>query len=469
MPETPCHPAQPKAFDLASSPLEGFNLIDASAGTGKTFTICSLVVRLLLEKDLSIGQILVVTYTEAATEDLRDRIRQTLHQALDVLTTGPDGNDFLQEYLAGIKDHKESGQRLSDALRSFDEAAIYTIHGFCQRMLLENSFESNTLFDTELVTDDSYLIKEIIEDFWRRTLSQSSPLFSHYASGKFTPDRLYDFLRPFLPHPFLHFIPASGFLPGSRRLSDSEAGYIAAYNTVCLAWPAARNDVLDDLLHSRALRRNIYRAKSIPGLVNAMDDMAAAHHPSPHLFDKFMLLSASRITAGTKTQETPNILAFYELCETLVQANTSLLSQYDHCLLAVKKRLLDSFRHALLLRKARDNVFSFDDLLRRLHEALSGPGGNAFARTLARKYPAALVDEFQDTDPLQFEIFKAIYHGHSLLFLIGDPKQAIYSFRGADVFTYMDAAAGSPLAHHTLGVNLPIIPWESTTALNRPL
>jgi len=118
-----------------------------------------------------------------------------------------------------------------------------------------------------------------------------------------------------------------------------------------------------------------------------------------------------------------------------------------------EKRLLDSFRDELALRKARDNVFSFDDLLQKLHKALSGPGGSAFARTVARKYPAVLIDEFQDTDPLQFEIFKSLYTERSLLFLIGDPKQAIYSFRGADVFTYMDAAADSPLAHHTLGVN----------------
>ena len=96
MPRTTCHATLPHAFDLASSPLEGFNLIDASAGTGKTYTICGLVLRLLLEKNLSIGQILVVTYTEAATEDLRDRIRQKLHQALDAVTSPRGGNDFLQ-------------------------------------------------------------------------------------------------------------------------------------------------------------------------------------------------------------------------------------------------------------------------------------------------------------------------------------------------------------------------------------
>jgi exodeoxyribonuclease V beta subunit len=453
MPQNICQPMRPNIFNLARSPLEGFNLIDASAGTGKTYTICGLVLRLLLEKELPIEQILVVTYTEAATEDLRDRIRQKLRQALDAINTPPGDDEFLQEYIANLKDCKAAAQRLSEALRSFDAAAIYTIHGFCQRTLIENSFESNTLFDTELITDDSNIIKEIVEDFWRRNFSSSSQLFSQYAASKLTPDALHDFLIPFMPHPFLKFIPDIEFASGCNQHSDTEAEYLQSYRTVCQAWAAARHEVSLDLLQSQVLNRAIYKKASIPVIINYMDDMAAACLPSPRLFDRFVLLTGSRITSGTKAKKTPNILPFYQLCENLVLVRNNLLTQYDRCLLALKKRLLDSFRDELALRKARDNVFSFDDLLQKLHKALSGPGGSAFARTVARKYPAVLIDEFQDTDPLQFEIFKSLYTERSLLFLIGDPKQAIYSFRGADVFTYMDAAADSPLAHHTLGVN----------------
>jgi exodeoxyribonuclease V beta subunit len=455
MPQNICQPSRPNIFDLVGSPLGGFNLVDASAGTGKTYTICGLVLRLLLEKDLTIEQILVVTYTEAATEDLRARIRQKLRQALNSISnnTPPGDDEFLQEYLGNLKDSKEAAQRLSEALRSFDAAAIFTIHGFCQRMLIENSFESNTLFDTELIADDSYIIKEIVEDFWRRNFSHCSKLFSQYASSKLTPDALHDFLNPFMPHPFVQFIPDIEFASGCNHLSDTEAAYIESYRTVSREWAAARHEVSLDLLQSQVLKRNIYKKARMPVIINHMDDMAAACLPSPHLFDRFVLLTSSKITSGTKVKETPNILPFYQLCENLAVVRTNLLAQYDRCLLALKKKLLYSFRHELALRKARDNVFSFDDLLQKLHEALSGPGGSAFARTVAQKYPAALIDEFQDTDPLQFEIFKAIYNERSLLFLIGDPKQAIYSFRGADVFTYMDAAADSPLAHHTLGVN----------------
>ena len=93
--------------------------------------------------------------------------------------------EVITDYLAGMVDSKKAAARLSEALRSFDDAAIFTIHGFCQRQLLENSFASNTLFDTELVADDSYLYKEIVEDFWRRSFAQSSALFSQYASYNF--------------------------------------------------------------------------------------------------------------------------------------------------------------------------------------------------------------------------------------------------------------------------------------------
>ena len=452
MPQYTCQPSQPKAFDLVHSPLAGINLIDASAGTGKTYTICGLVLRLLVEKNLAIEQILVVTYTEAATEDLRGRIRQQLRQALDAMTA-PTEDVFLQMYLPTITDHETAARRLSDALRSFDEAAIYTIHGFCQRMLLENSFESNTLFDTELVPDNSSLIKQIIEDFWRRIFSESSDLFSLYAAAKLTPDALQDFLAPLLPHPFLQFIPAVEFDAGCGHLSDTEEKYAAEFRNVCREWTANRSEICSDLLQSPRFNRTTYNKAAVTNIISDMDAMAAACNPSPHLFEKFDLLSSGRIKAGTKVKETPLILPFYEHCEKLVQTRDKLLSQYDNCVLALKKNLFDSLPHELNILKARDNVFSFDDLLRRLHKALTGASGSLLAQAIANKYPAALIDEFQDTDPLQYQIFKAIYRNGSLLFLIGDPKQAIYSFRGADIHTYMDAAAGSPLAHHTLGVN----------------
>jgi exodeoxyribonuclease V beta subunit len=453
MPETSSKPSNPKNFTLTRSPLKGLNLIDASAGTGKTYTICALLLRLLLEKELTIEQILVVTFTEAATEDLRDRIRQKLRQAIEALNTGTSDDTFLQEYLGRIPDIVHAEKRFNDALRSFDEAAIFTIHSFCHRMLLENSFESNTLFDTELVADDSHLIHEIIEDFWRRNFYNCSKLFTEYVSDSLIPQTLHDFLKTFLPRPSLKFIPAIEPETVFANISSVETEYSKSYRAVCRAWESARKEICKDMLESKALKRNIYRIKKIPDLLSAMDDMAAACRPSLYLFDKFIFFTESKILSATKSKAPPNILPFYEICETLVQNHSILLEQYGQCLLACKKKLVDSFQQEMNLRKKKDNIFSFDDLLHRMHAAFSGPEGVHFARAVAQKFPAILIDEFQDTDPLQFEIFSTLHKQGSLLFLIGDPKQAIYSFRGADIFTYMDAATSKSLSHYTLEVN----------------
>jgi exodeoxyribonuclease V beta subunit len=444
---------QTNTFNLAHSHLGGFNLIDASAGTGKTYAICALVMRLLLEKSLGIDQVLVVTYTEAATEDLRQRIRQKLRQTLQALEKNQSDDPFLQEYLPLIANTDDAKQQVADALRGFDEAAICTIHSFCQRMLLENSFESNTLFDSELVADDSHILREVAEDYWRLNFYNESDLFSQYAAEQINPDILYNFLTTFLPHPALKFVPA--FEPDDLcfKVSALEKEYRAAYKAVCEAWSKARAEASKDLLYSEALNRITYRKEKIPALLAAMEAMAAAGKPSTILFDDFKLLTRGTIISKTKSKHTPNTLPFYDLCENLQQCHSALVQQYDSCLIAKKKKLTEFFRSEFDKRKEQQNIFSFDDLLRKVHGAISGVGGVTFARNIAEKYRAVLIDEFQDTDPLQLEIFTTICKDRTPLFLIGDPKQAIYSFRGADIFTYMDAAASTQLVPYTLNVN----------------
>src|SRR5262249_59974192 len=146
-----------QAFDVERVPLSGVTLIEASAGTGKTYTLAALFVRLLLESELRVDEILVVTYTRAATAELRVRIRKRIVQAIDALDGAPQPGDVLLENL--YEQARQSGQtarkraRLLDALRSFDEAAIFTIHGFCQRVLKRHAFESGAAFQAELSED----------------------------------------------------------------------------------------------------------------------------------------------------------------------------------------------------------------------------------------------------------------------------------------------------------------------------
>jgi exodeoxyribonuclease V beta subunit len=447
-----CRSKPPKNFDLVKNPLAGFNLIDASAGTGKTYTICGLVLRLLLEKNLPIEQILVLTYTEAATEDLRDRIRQKIRQAIKAFHTRESDDPFLQEYLGQCNDFALAHQQLTDALRSFDEAAIFTIHGFCLRILREYSFESATLFDTELITDETFIIREIVEDFWRLHFYRGSKLFIDYANRKTNPEKLLGFLINFIPHPQITFIPAVDIETAASKLSALEENYIAIYRDICCSWPAARKQVHDIFRHSTALNRRFYGHKKISRWMTAMDAMATACSPTVNLFDSFRQFTSSRMTAATKKNETTPHHPFFELCEKLADLQNNLQCQLDNYLLALHRKLLVYFRNEFQERKKNANIYSFDDLLRRLHDALAGRSGSSLAEIIVKRYPAALIDEFQDTDPLQFAIFSSVYQNRGLLFLIGDPKQAIYSFRGADIFTYMSAAAGSH-SHHTLAVN----------------
>ena len=199
----------PETFDLAATPLQrGTSLLEASAGTGKTYAIAGLFVRLILKESFSVEQILVVTFTEAATAELRQRIRQTIANALKVFSGEPATDEFLQRLLETHTHEKaEVIARLEQALAGFDQAAIYTIHGFCQRTLRDRAFESGALFDVELISEPGEILSEITGDFWRRTfyVPRTNISVRFALKNKLTPETLLNFLRQCINHPFLKF------------------------------------------------------------------------------------------------------------------------------------------------------------------------------------------------------------------------------------------------------------------------
>ncbi|HEX8313118.1 MAG TPA: UvrD-helicase domain-containing protein, partial [Chthoniobacteraceae bacterium] len=164
-------------FDLLDAPLRpGTTLLEASAGTGKTYTLAGIYLRLIIEHDLTPGEILVSTYTVAATAELRDRIRRLLVSALETCRGTGAAEGFLAELIArGRVERSVAQHRLEAALRSFDEAAIFTIHSFCQRTLQDRAFESGTLFDAELVADQQALLREVADDYWRTHFHDGEP------------------------------------------------------------------------------------------------------------------------------------------------------------------------------------------------------------------------------------------------------------------------------------------------------
>jgi exodeoxyribonuclease V beta subunit len=415
--------------------LSGINLIEASAGTGKTYAIASLYLRLLLEKELQPEQILVVTYTEAATQELRGRIRSRIREAIEVMDGRKSTDAFLLELYekasgSGLKSVRNLLER---ALFAFDTASIFTIHGFCLRALQDNAFESGSLYDTELVTDQTDQVREIVDDFWRmHFFGEPAPLLGYALRKRFTPDTFISFLKE------LHAGTGVGVIPdfSDEGIVEIESECAAACLEACSIWRERREEIIDLIATDNGLSRaaKYYRPDLLGPLFAGMDAFADGGNPYD-LFDGFGKLTSVGIIEGTKKKGVAPSHPFFSACQRLLDA-------VENRFLSLKSELVHFYRKNLPLRKRSGNIRFFDDLLEDLYHALqSENGGEVLAGILRSSFCAALIDEFQDTDPVQYEIFRTIYAGSGLpLFLIGDPKQAIYSFRGADIFAYMRAA-----------------------------
>ncbi len=452
-------------LDPIAVPLTGVRLIEASAGTGKTFAITTLYVRLVVERGLRVDEILVVTYTRAATAELRDRLRARLRQALTAITNGgdPDDPDLDRLVQARITTGAEAQARarLVAALRAFDQAAIYTIHSFCQRTLQDSAFESGVSFDTEFMTDQGPLISEIALDFWAREIYDAPEPFVRSLlrpHDAVTPALLTQLARQAVANREVPTLPGRPTFDDTagRRWTDAQARAAAV-------WATEREHIIDLLANSTALKKNMYKADNIRGpWAQAIDDMLGARPTSGALDLKILgKFTEAGIANGCKKNCQPPHHPLFEICGEMVDVADDFAARE----LALLLDLITYARKEIQSRKSAAQVQSFDDLLYQLRDAVCGPGGDELASKIRERYRAALIDEFQDTDPVQYQVFRTVYQSASAgddlsLFLIGDPKQAIYGFRGADVFTYMSARGDAGAASNTLDTN-----WRSDPAL----
>ncbi|MDJ0720980.1 MAG: exodeoxyribonuclease V subunit beta [Desulfobacterales bacterium] len=436
-------------FDIVNDPLEeGTNLIEAGAGTGKTYALTSIFLRLLLEKAIDPDRILVVTFTTAATAELRDRLRRQLLAVRRFL----DGEGLLDDTLRKIVSRAGASPRTREkvgyALREFDRVAIFTIHGFCQRLLGEQAFETGSPFDIELLIDTSALIQSVADDYWRRVFHGTAPEIADFALARhWGPEPLAALYQRF-SMPDLHLIPER---PEWPRIDFDP--YRRGCDALRRLWSTARSDITSRL-HDPSLSGTVYgglkpspgagpsrRVLKVEALCRALDHFLDRETvplpPDPSL----VFFTTDKIVASTRKGKTPPTHAFFDACQVVLNTAGRLQGALEDWLTALR---YDFFRFAATqldqIKQAGQTLF-YDDLLVRVNRALEAGADRPLAAMVRRRYQAALVDEFQDTDTIQYAIFRRLFDTPThLLFMIGDPKQAIYAFRGADIYSYLEAA-----------------------------
>ena len=445
-------------------PLHGSQLIEASAGTGKTFTISALYLRLVLGhggeqgfgRELLPPQILVVTFTDAATKELRERIRTRLAEAARFFRGDLAEADPLLTQLRDDYDPATwlaCANRLEVAAQWMDEAAVSTIHSWCQRMLREHAFDSGSLFTQTLETDHSDLLGQVMRDYWRR--------FCYSMDGE-----ALVWVRN-------HWGSPDDLLPRVRALFGRRTGETQTLEP---------QEVIAEVLHQRAEQLRVLKApwaqwanELLPIFREAVKakqvngSMIQERYFKPW-FDKLIAWAgddqAQDLDIGTGfTRLTPDgVAAAWKVDPPSHPALDAMVTLRDQlqALPTPDARLLEHAATWVSQRfeqeKRRRAEMGFDDMLQRLDSALAGAAGERLAGLIREQFPVALIDEFQDTDPVQYRIFECIYRiednvRDTGLFLIGDPKQAIYAFRGADIFTYLGARRATAGRLHSLDTN----------------
>ena len=465
-----------QALNPLTLPLQGSQLIEASAGTGKTWTIAALYVRLVLGhgaagqglgRPLIPGEILVMTFTKAATRELSDRIRSRLVESAAWFrgeATGAPGTflaTLLEAYPQGPL-RQEAAWRLAMAAEAMDDAAVYTIDAWCQRMLREHAFDSGCLFDEELQASEAALLAEAVRDYWRQQVYplDSAGLELALSQWKDLPALLKD-MKALVGKP-LPADAALGTLADSRGRGDRlRAEALAALKC---GWSARADEMLAWLQAIWGQPDHPARA-GLPTQANGTRWIQAlkgwANDPTALMPE--VKTGAERLTHKAVLQAFPvglaaNIPSCFAAFEALMQELKSLPNPGTALRLHAAAHVAERMQQV----KRQAGTFGFADMLNRLDAALDESVQGAKAQRLRQRildqYPVALIDEFQDTSPVQLRIFDRLYRiddndASRALLLIGDPKQAIYGFRGADIYSYLGARESTRGRHHVLGTN----------------
>jgi exodeoxyribonuclease V beta subunit len=426
-------------FDAARVELrKGVNLVEASAGTGKTYAIGMLVLRALVELGEPIEKILIVTFTKAATEELKSRIRTRLVEARELLSGKLEMNlenvdQTLLDWVSTIKDHQAALNLLQLALYDIDRAGIFTIHGFCQRMLVEQALESGQLFDVELLTDINHVRRQVADDFWRTRIYSLAPLPCALLTGCFaSPEKL-------LASVSAVFGDSGRIEPRVGPIEEVLIALQTAMEKVIFWWSAHSTDLFHCFsagLAEGCLKKQFSDDFDLwfQSLTAFLSGKSFTVPANIHLLSRESLtqeLNGTKLRGEAKKQA---YLADWPLPESEIKA---LRAAIENLILTFRVKLAEELRAEVTHRLEQQGTMGFNDLILRLSKGLKGERGHSLQQILGERFRVALIDEFQDTDSSQWHIFSTLFGGTDhYLYLIGDPKQAIYKFRGADIHSY---------------------------------
>ncbi|HLS04989.1 MAG TPA: UvrD-helicase domain-containing protein, partial [Wenzhouxiangella sp.] len=458
-----------KPLDLLNLPLCGRALIEASAGTGKTYSLAALYVRLVVGGDktafadgLTPDRILVLTFTRAATQELRERIRQRLAEAAALFagkTQPAADDDFMRELLDRTANQQEAARRCLAASRRMDQASIYTIHGFCQRALKRFAFAAGQNFELDVEVNQDTLRDQALKDYWRRFVQPASRALTEALdeAGMRTPAQLaqaigsYPDSRPGAPAD----LPAQAPLPES--VAHAEASFeqlLQARQTAARLLSGQQpwlNDWLDAMLED-ALKKRSYSA-----LRRAALDKFMAGEPCDEAILKFFTPDGLAWRKGRQQPLPDNLAAPLQALQDYLQFREEAEFPLDDFLAHAAEWTAAEEARQLSL----NSTMNYDSMISSLARALDAdisPQAAELARQLRTAWPCTLIDEFQDTNRLQYGIFSRMYadaddKSHAWL-MIGDPKQSIYGFQGADIQAYINAKQDTPAERrYTLGTN----------------
>ena len=448
-------------FDPLIVPVQGTALIEASAGTGKTYGIAALFARLILLEKLPVDKVLVVTFTKAATAELKTRLRGRLDEAFRRIRgdkMDEEADDFMRgllEQAARQETPERLELRLKAALSQFDNAAIYTIHGFCQRLLGDYAFLCQVPFETSSADDnDKRELNTYAQDFWRQNVSHDAQNARLAFHADLTPDQVLQQFSRYLGRPDLLFK-----RPQTDLAAETERAQ-AVWTELQQRFPELKDLFwrVHPMLHQGWFKQPDYEEK-----LNKLTELLKQdqiptewivknlkNKNKKRVFSTEYLLNAAKKNSPLSNGELAE-LSFFD--RTLTAAE-SLLDAEQQALIALQLDCLQYVRRTAAEQRATRQERSPDDLLLDVYHALTaGAHQDKLAEAVSQNWRVALIDEFQDTDPLQYEIFRRTFAAHgNPLFLVGDPKQAIYGFRGADIYAYLQAAADTPV-HYTLTHN----------------